>query len=222
MGGRERYLLCSLLMFDWNFYVQAAVSLLVITAPIDPVKILFFNTTIERDGKARTPSALLVSFVVLGILVGVALVGRELLELLGINLDAFRVVGGVVIAGMGFEMLYNGVPSKAQGQKIEEEGPTEDSGLIMPLSIPLIAGPGAIVATISIASASDAIEPLVAALIGAVAVALAAFVAFQWLGGAIARLSPRATALIVRIGGLILATIGVQMLLGGLKNFFVA
>jgi hypothetical protein len=131
---------------------------------------------------------------------------------LGINLDAFRVVAGVVIAGMGFEMLYGGAPSKEQGQKIEEERQEEDSGLIMPLSIPLIAGSGAIVTTI--ASASDAIEPLVAALIGAVVVALAAFVAFQWLSGAIARLSPKATALIVRLGGLILATIGVQMLLG--------
>jgi len=92
----------------------------------------------------------------------------------------------------------------------------------MPLFIPLIAGPGAIVTTISIASRSDAIEPLVAALIGAVVVALAASVASQWLGGAIAWLSQNATALIVGIGGLILATIRVQTLLDGLKNFFVA
>lgn len=135
-------------MFDWTFYLQAAISMFVITGPIDPVKILFFNTTIEQDGKARAPAALLVSGVVLGILLGVALIGRQLLEALVINLDAFRVVGGVVIAWMGFEMLYGGVPSKAQGQQVEEEGPTEDSGLIVPLSIPLIAGPGAIVTTI--------------------------------------------------------------------------
>ncbi len=209
-------------VFDVNFYVQAAISMFVITAPVDPAKILFFNTTIERDGKQRPTSALLVAGVVFGILVGVAFVGRELLELLGIDLDAFRVVGGVVITGMGFEMLYGGIPSKAQGQSIEEAGPKQDSGLIMPLSTPLIAGPGAIVTTISITSASETNEPLVAALIGAAVVAVAAFVAFQWLGGAIAMMSDKATALTVRIGGLILATIGVQMLLGGLKNFFAA
>lgn len=207
-------------MFDWTFYVQTAISMFVITAPIDPVKILFFNTTIQRDGKQRSPSATLVALVVFAILAGVAIVGRELLELLGINLDAFRVVGGVVISGMGFEMLYGGSPSRAQGQRIEEEGPTEESGLIMPLSIPLIAGPGAIATTITIVSASDTIEPLLAALLGAAVVAVAAFIAFQWLGGAISKLSAQTTALTVRIGGLILATIGVQMMLGGLKSFF--
>ena len=42
----------------------------------------------------------------------------------------------------------------------------------------------------------------------------------RWLGGLIAKLSRQATALLIRIGGLLLATIGAQMFLGGLKNFF--
>lgn len=196
--------------------------MIVITAPPDPAKIVFFNTTIARQGKARTTSAFFVAGVVLAILVGAALVGRELLGLLGINLDAFSVVGGLVIAGMGFEMLYGGVPSKAQGGKTQEEGPDDDSGLILPLATPLIAGPGAIVTIITISSIQDKPDALLAALIGALAVALLAFVSFKWFGGAISRLSPKATALLVRIGGLLLATIGTQMLLGGLKNFFAA
>ncbi len=204
---------------DLNFILQAVISMIVITAPPDPAKIVFFNTTIERQGKARTASALFVSGVVLGILVGAALVGKEFLELLGINLDAFSVVGGLVIAGMGFEMLYGGVPSKAQGGKTQAEGPDDDSGLILPLAVPLIAGPGAIVTIITISSGPNP-NALVAALIGAAAVAVLAFVSFEWFGGAISRLNPKATALMVRIGGLLLATIGTQMLLGGLKNFF--
>lgn len=207
-------------MLDWHFYLQAVISLVLITSPPDPVKVLFFNSTIEKDGKGRTQSALLVASVVLAILAGAALVGRQLLELLGINLDAFSAVGGLIIFGMGAEMLYGGAPSRAQGGKIEKEGPTEESGLIIPLSIPLLAGPGAIVTAITIASFNDSFEPLLAALIGAVAVAVVVFVSFEWLGGLISRLSPQATSLLVRIGGLLLATIGAQMLLGGLKNFF--
>ena len=46
------------------------------------------------------------------------------------------------------------------------------------------------------------------------------FASFAWLGGLIAKLKPTATALLVRIGGLLLATIGTQMLLGGLKAYF--
>ena len=65
-------------------------------------------------------------------------------------------------------------------------------------------------------------EPLIAAFAGAVAVAIVAFVSFEWLGGLISRLSPTSTAVLVRIGGLLLATIGAQMVLGGLKKFFAA
>ena len=207
---------------DLNFYGQAIVAMLMITFPPDPAKIVLFNTTIARQGAARTPSALLVAGVVLAILVGATLFGRQLLQLLGINLDAFSVVGGLIIFGMGVEMLYGGAPSKAQGKDIEAAGPQEDSGLIIPVSMPLLAGPGAIVTAISISSVNDTIDPLIAALVAAVAVAVAIFVSFEWLGGLISRLSPTATALLVRIGGLLLATIGAQMLLGGLKNFFAA
>ena len=50
--------------------------------------------------------------------------------------------------------------------------------------------------------------------------ALVTFGSLAWLGGLISKLSPQATALLVRVGGLLLATIGAQMFLGGLKNFF--
>jgi multiple antibiotic resistance protein len=207
---------------DLNSVIQGVVAMLMITFPPDPAKILLFNTTIERQGKARTSSALFVALVVLAVLVGAALFGRQLLQLLGINLDAFSVVGGLIIFSMGMEMLYGGAPSKAQSAEIEAKGPQEDSGLIIPLAIPLLAGPGAIVTAISISSINDSMEPLIAALAGAVAVAIAAFVSFEWLGGLISRLSPTSTAVLVRIGGLLLATIGAQMVLGGIKKFFAA
>jgi multiple antibiotic resistance protein len=199
--------------------------MVLITAPPDPAKILLFNTTIEQQGKARTGAALLVAGVVLAILVGAAAVGGPLLNLLGINLDAFSFVGGLIIFGMGIEMLYGGAPSRAQGgdieKKVREEGASdEDEGLIIPLSIPLIAGPGAIVTAITITAQGGGVDGFIAAAAGAIAVALVTFASMQYLGGLISRLSRQATALLVRVGGLLLATIGAQMFLGGLKNFF--
>ena len=205
---------------DWQDFVQAAIALVVITSPPDPAKVLLFNTTIAEQNRPRTRSALFVATVVLGILVGAALVGRPILSLLGINLDAFQVVGGIVIAGMGFEMLYGGAPSRAQGRSEREKEPTGEEGLIIPLSTPLIAGPGANVTAITIASMDQAGAGIAAAVVGAVAVALVTFASFEWLGGIIAKMSPRATAIVIRLGGLLLATIGTQMVLGGLKNFF--
>ena len=73
---------------------------------------------------------------------------------------------------------------------------------------------------ITISSIEDSGATLLAALIGALAVAVVVFISFEWLGGVISGLSPTATALLIRIGGMLLATIGAQMALGGLKNFF--
>ena len=210
---------------DISFLIQSIIAMVIITTPPDPAKILLFNTTIEAQGKARTASALLVAGVVLVILAGAALIGGPLLNLLGINLDAFSFVGGLIIFAMGVEMLYGGAPSRAQGgdieKKVQAEGAEEeDEGLIIPLSIPLIAGPGAIVTAITISSRGQDIDGYIAAIAGAITVAIVTFASMNWLGGLIAKLSRQATALLIRIGGLLLATIGAQMFLGGLKNFF--
>jgi multiple antibiotic resistance protein len=166
-------------------------------------------------------AALQVSVTVLFVLGVGAVAGAEIAELMGINLDAFSVVGGIVVAGMGFEMLYGGAPSKAQGQDNSKSGPDEDSGLLMPLSIPLIAGPGAIVTAVTITTSNPDCG-LIASLIAVATVAVVTFIGFQWLGALLAKLPANATALLMRLGGLLLATIGVQMLLGGLKRFFAA
>jgi multiple antibiotic resistance protein len=204
---------------DINFLFQAIIAMLVITAPPDPAKLVFFNTIIATKGIPRTAAALQVAVTVLIVLGIGALGGAEIAELMGINLDAFSVVGGIVVAGMGFEMLYGGAPSKAQGKDAAQSGPDEDSGLLMPLAIPLIAGPGAIVTAVTITT-SNPDHGLVASLIAVAAVAVVTFVGFQWLGGLLAKLPANATALLMRLGGLLLSTIGVQMLLGGLKKFF--
>ena len=205
---------------DLNVLAQAVIALLVITAPPDPAKLIIFNAVISRTGRSRTSAALQVAMVVMCTLGGAALAGAQVAELMGIDLNAFSVVGGVVVAGMGFEMLYGGMVSKAQGQDAAVQGPDETSGLLMPLAIPLIAGPGGIVTTVTISTAHNG--GMIVALIGVAVVAVVTFISFEWLGGLLARLSKSTTALLTRIGGLLLATIGVQMLLGGLKKFFAA
>ena len=101
-----------------------------------------------------------VTFCILGV---VALIGRELLQLVGINLGAFGVVGGLVVALMGFEMLYGGTSSRTQGTKEVEDETPEEEGLIIPLAIPLMAGPGAMTTVITISAMRDDGTTLLAA-----------------------------------------------------------
>lgn len=204
---------------DVEFMVQAIISMVVITLPMDPVKILFFNEAIESPPRNRTWAAGRVALYVALILGGTALAGRQLLDLLGVNLDAFSVVGGLIIALMGFEMLYGGGGSKTQGEDKRQAGPEEGDALLIPLTLPLVAGPGAMATTITLAASRDG-EGLTAALIGAGVVTVIAFLSYALLSGLFTKVRPATMAVISRIGGLLLATIGVQMLLGGLAKFF--
>lgn len=208
----------------FELYVQAALAVFMIVNPVDPVKIVIFNDVVARQGLDRRAAALKVAVITFGILGVMALIGRELLELLGINLGAFGVVGGLVVALMGFEMLYGGTSSRAQGAheaaEDVESGHTEEDGLIMPLAVPLMAGPGAITTVVTMSAMTDDGTTLVAAVVAVAIISVLVFVAFAYLGDFIARLKPSATAMLARVGGILLATIGTQLLLGGIRTFY--
>lgn len=203
-----------------DIYIQAFIAIFMIVNPIDPVKIVIFNDVVARQGLKRSAAALRVAVVVFGILAVSALIGRELLQLLGINLGAFGFVGGLIVAGMGMEMLYGGQSSRTQGTEDVADEPSEEEGLILPLATPLMAGPGGITTVIAVSTFRDDATTLLAAIVGVAVVSVLVYVGFAYLGGAFAKLKPTTTAMLARFGGLLLATIGVQLALGGLRTFY--
>lgn len=202
---------------------QATVAVFMIVNPIDPVKIVIFNEVVARDDLNRNKAAIKIGLIVFAILGLMAVVGRELLQLFGINLGAFGVVGGIVVALMGFEMLYGGASSRTQGTAEAAQAEEEDrdqNGLVMPLAVPLMAGPGAITTVITMSSATDDGGALIATLVGVAIVSFLVWVGFALFGNWFAKLKPTATAMLARIGGLLLATIGMQLALGGIRTFY--
>jgi multiple antibiotic resistance protein len=154
------------------------------------------------------------------ILGAAALVGSQILGLLGINLDVFGAVGGMIISWIGVQMVGGTGTGRTEHSKDEEEVPEQQDTLLIPLTLPLIIGPGAFATTIAISSQGDAGAGVLAALVGAGAVALAAFISYAWLGDALSKMRPATMTLASKIGGLLLFMIGAQMFLTGLKNFF--
>ena len=76
------------MVFDAETVIRAIISLVVITSPFDPVKILFFNQAIADPPRSRVTSAVQVMLYVAVILGGTAFIGGQLLQLLDINLHA--------------------------------------------------------------------------------------------------------------------------------------
>lgn len=201
-----------------DFFVQAIVAVLVITDPI--TRGILFKAMTAAEPQRRAEYVRKISLTV-AITLGIAAVaGKQILDGLGINLGAFGIAGGLVVSLMGFEMLFGGEPSRAQGGKeAHEETESFEGSVIVPYAIPFVAGPGAITLVITIASSTSNFEGPIAALV-AVAVAVALLpVGHLYLADKI-NLSESAMKVFTKFGGLLVATVGIQLMLNGIVNFF--
>jgi multiple antibiotic resistance protein len=151
----------------------------------------------------RTTFILVVVFVLLGQLI---------FRLFGVTFPAFRITGGILIGLIGYQMLHGG-SSPAHKQ----EPGNETDVAIIPLAIPLLAGPGTIVTAMSFAGNKGPLP--IATTLGAFAVlCLITYVSFLSAERLVRFLGKDGLAVISRLMGLILATIGVQMVIQGVTQ----
>jgi multiple antibiotic resistance protein len=200
--------------------VQATISMIVLVDPF--LRGVFFRILTEHEPERRGEYVRRIMITVALLLGGAALVGKPFFELVGIHLGAFGIVGGIVLALMGFEMLYQGDPSKTQGGKQARAAPqplSAEQSIIVPYTVPFMAGPGAITSIITISVSGDGYEGTLAALI-AVAITVALIPVGHILLLKRMNFSAQTMSLVSRFGGLFIATIGVQLVLDGIKSYF--
>ncbi|MFE0701355.1 MarC family protein [Streptomyces sp. NPDC058872] len=200
--------------------VQATISLVFLVDPF--LRGVFFRLLTEDEPERRRAYVGRIMMTIAVTLGGAALVGKELLDLVGIDLGAFGIAGGLVLALMGFEMLFGGAPTRAQGGERAHRDPgpkSAEESIVVPYAIPFMAGPGAITAVITISSSGSGWSGPVAALI-AVGITVALIPVGHLLLADRMNPSPQTTALMTRFGGLVVATIGIQLMLGGVKTYF--
>jgi multiple antibiotic resistance protein len=194
--------------------VQAVVTVLAVINPVVCGSI-FLTLTPTLLPAQRRWAAVRAALTILVILVVSALIGLEVLSVFNISLDVFRIVGGMIIAYMGFDMLRG-------GQSVARAPPTEDKAAASSSLAPLImfaAGPGTITAVVTLAAVHTPhgfpLTAIVAAAIGAgvtLAVLLLAIAVGSHLGGS-------TQGVVTRFMGLIVASMGMQFVLTGLKAF---
>jgi multiple antibiotic resistance protein len=134
-----------------EYLVSAFVTLFVTVDPIGLVP-SFLAVTHDLPLQARRNVALRASLIAAAILAGSAFVGDWLLHALAITLPAFRIAGGLLLFSIASEMVF-GVRVARQSQQAEEAIEERVRNVAaFPLAIPLMAGPGAITATVLLAS----------------------------------------------------------------------
>jgi len=196
----------------------AAAPLVAMTNPIAEVPL--FLHLVEGKTKAEAHrSAVSVSLGVFVILSIAAVGGLQILTFLGIQLAAFRAAGGLLLVVMGLEMLRGEEPEAPVSTR--HPGDAEDA-LLVPLTMPLLAGPGAITVTVSL-TVRDPFMVWLVPMATVAAIGLASLVVYATLGlsGFVgSRIHRRGTRILTRFSGLILVAIGIQMGFTGVAEFF--
>ena len=200
-----------------DFAISALLTLFVV---VDPVGLTptFLAITHGLPRAARRSVALRASLIAGAVLVGTALIGDWLFRMLGISLAAFRIAGGLLLFTIAFEMLF-GVRMRREGQAAEQALEEHVRNVAaFPLAIPLLAGPGAITATVLLAGRADGNLILLGVLLAVVAlVAVACFVAFIFAGQIGRLLGMTGNIVLSRLLGVLLAALAVQFVVDGIR-----
>ena len=178
---------------------------------------IFLGLTAGDSAPIRKQVAAKSLLLAFALIVIFALLGKLIFSLFGITLPAFRIMGGILVALIGYQMLH-GEQSAVHQTRPEDQQASLQAALsvaVTPLAIPILAGPGTIATAMNFASAGGLIEVLVTI----VAFAVLCFITYAFFvyGERLVRyLGPAGLSVVTRIMGLILAVIGIQMLIGGI------
>jgi multiple antibiotic resistance protein len=205
---------------DYQEYLRYLVTL---TAVLDPFLAIpiFIGVTASRVDRSRRRLIQGVSLTVFLVLAGAAIFGERLLLALGASLPAFQVGGGLVLLLMALAMLNAKVGEMRQTRAEAEELEAGEVSGVVPLAVPLLAGPGAISTTIIAAQAGGVAHTV--ALVACIALVSAlVFVMLRIAHLVGARMGMTGLNIATRILGLILAAIAIETMADGLKGLFPA
>ena len=209
-------------MLDFTEYTKIFISLFAILDPIGiiPVIILF---TSGMTAPKRAQVGRVASLAVCAILLVALLIGQPLLAFFGISISSFRVAGGILLMLMAFKMLNGNLYTSIEADH-DGAGGSETSSIhaIVPLSIPLLAGPGSISAVILEAHKAHGIEHYLIMSLEIMLLSVTVWLAFLIAPWVAQRLGKIGIDVFTRLMGLVLAAISVEFIAGGIRGLFPA
>jgi multiple antibiotic resistance protein len=190
-----------------TFAVQSFVTLLVIFDPPGATPI-FLALVSDKTERERRRLAWQAAFVSLFVIATFALFGRLILDYMNVSIEALQAAGGLLLLYVSLELLT--------GKVSESESAGTNIGMV-PLGTPLLAGPGAIVATMIFVQQADTPQRIGGLVIAIVAVHLLIGLVLMMSTKILKIIKESGVTLLARIAGLLLAAIAVQMLADAIK-----
>ena len=198
------------LFSDVKYFWEVFVTLLVITDPPGIVPV-FIAMTADHSATERKRLAWQAAVVALGVIVVFAVFGRQILAYLGVQLPSLQAAGGLLLLLVALELLTG----RSDPAELER---AKANVAFVPLGTPLLAGPGAIVATMLFVQRIGSVGGAVAFGAAIVAVVAALWLAMRFSGVILRLLRSSGVELLTRIAGLLLSAIAVQLIVDAVRT----
>ena len=204
---------------DWAYLFKICIALVAIVNPIGSVPI-FISATDGWNRQQKLRTANVVALTVFLVLAASALFGEGILAFFSITIPSFQVGGGILILLIAINMLH---AKQSHSRQTPEEAKTmeeRDVIAIVPLSIPLLAGPGAISSMIIAAQDSPTFGAQLSLLMPILVVAILVWLSLQLSSYIAGKLGTIGINIVTRLMGLILAAMAVEFIAHGMGGLF--
>lgn len=196
------------------FALLCFTSLFTITSPLSTMPV-FLTMTQSLDEKERRAVAIRATLVACCALLLFVLAGQFLFKFFGISTNGFRIVGGIIIFRIGFDMLQaKYTPMNLRKEEIKEYA---NDVSVDPLGIPLLCGPGAIANAIVLMQEAHSFEMKTALIVAIVLVYVVTFCLLRWAGQLVKFIGETGNNVMMRLMGLILMVIAVECFVSGAR-----
>ena len=192
---------------------EVVVTLFVIMDPPGTVPV-FISLTAGQSRAVRKRAAWQAVLVAFGVIVVFAVFGQQILHNLGITLPALQAAGGLLLLLIALQLLTDTADDPVQTKNVNIA--------FVPLGTPLLAGPGAIVATMVFVQRIDGVSDLVAICVGIVLIHVVMWLTLRFSGVIMRILGENGVLLVTRIAGLLLSAIAVQLIADAVTDFIEA
>ncbi len=202
-------------MLDWAEYTKFFLALLVIVNPVGAVP-LFVSMTAQNSAAERRRIARVASSAVAIVLIVVAIGGQPLLAFFGISIPSFKVGGAILILLLAISMMHAAPTGEKQTPEEAREAEDKESIAVVPLAIPLLAGPGAMSTTIIFATGRSSLSHICVIIITCLLVSLTTWAALRAATPVSRWLGRTGVNIAIRIMGLLLAAVAVEIFTSGI------
>lgn len=203
---------------DWKFAATALVTAFTIIDPVGMIPLSLSATAgAVPNMRARVVDRAIV--VASAVILFMGLLGKSLLEYLGITLPAFTIAGGILLLLISIDMLFARKTGAKRTDEEEREAAEHEDAAVFPLAVPMIAGPGTIATVLLLTGLARGDAAKIAVVYGAFGIALlATWLCMRGASTLLRIVGSTGIHVVTRLLGIILAALAVQFMLNGLAE----